>query len=116
MEELERTYSGFDPFTDGTSLQPTLFDQAEANRLDTYFEKVKPNLTEKEFEVTKAISQMKQPTTMHEVAKFMGVELNTISGRFSKNTGLVAKGVLKIVGRTDNKRSLYKLSGVNGGY
>lgn len=116
-DTVKRTFSGIDPFGDVvTQHQPTFFDQPEANRLDTYFEEIKPKLTKKEFEVTKAISEMgKEKVTMHEVAKHMKVELNTISGRFSTKTGLVAKGILKIVGRTTNHRSQYKLAEVNSG-
>lgn len=107
-ETIERTYSGFDPFGDiGTQMQPSLFDQAEANRLDTYFEKIKSELTNREFEVLSAVAEINKPCTMHEVAKYMNRDLNTISGRFSK---LVEKGKLIITGRTENKRSLYKLN------
>lgn len=47
--------------------------------------------------------------TMHEVAQHVNRELNTISGRFGK---LVEKGKLKIIGRTENRRSIYKITEV----
>jgi len=113
MQKDEILFGGFDPFSDtGMQYHPSLFDQAESNRLDTYFEKVKSELTNREFEVLSAVAKINKPCTMHEVAKHMKRDLNTISGRFSK---LVEKGKLIITGRTESKRSLYKLKEVNSG-
>jgi predicted HTH transcriptional regulator len=68
-----------------------------------YHTKIKPELTNREREVFEAVKELGS-ATMHEVAKHMNRELNTISGRFGK---LVEKGKLKIIGRTEN-RSIYK--------
>ena len=92
--------------------EPTFFDQVMSvntpiqNRNDNYFENIKPNLTKKESVVLNTCVQINKPSTMHEVAKFLGVELNTISGRFSK---LCEKGELEITGKTTNRRSIYEV-------
>jgi predicted ArsR family transcriptional regulator len=64
------------------------------NSLTVYYEKVKPNLTEKQSNIIAALVQMKQGT-QYQVARYLGVFPNQISGRFSE---LVKKGILKIEG------------------
>ena len=73
------------------------------NSLDVYFNDIAPTMTRREKDVMNAIFTI-EPCTMHEVANHMGVQLNTISGRFS---ALVRKSKLVVVGRQD-KKSLYK--------
>lgn len=95
--------------------QPELFDESakpkeiipESNRLETYHEKIKPELTERQQKVLEAIDKI-QPCTMHEVADKMNVPLNTISGRFGE---LVKKEVLEITGKKERK-SIYKIKDV----
>lgn len=94
------------------NIELNLFDQQKEvfssvqNRNDNYYKMIMPELTHKEDVVYRACIRIKKPSTMHEVAKFLGVELNTISGRFSK---LCEKGKLKIIGKTPNKRSIYEV-------
>lgn len=89
--------------------QPTLFDQvmsvntSKQNRNDNYYENIFPDLTNRESEILEVI-KTNGACTMHKVAKIMGRELNTISGRFGK---LVEKGKLKIIRRVDRK-SIYE--------
>ena len=86
--------------------EPTLFDKevtaAIQNRNDNYYENIFPQLTKRESEVLEAVRKL-QPCTMHQVAKYLGREVHTISGRFS---ALVKKEQLKIKGKIYNK-SLY---------
>ena len=80
------------------------------NRVDNYYKNIRPILTLREFEVLEAVKKT-QPCTMHQVAKFMQRELNTISGRFG---ALVEKGYLSIKGKTEDHRSLYITTQSNG--
>ena len=92
--------------------EPTLFDHVMSvniprqNRNDNYYENIIPELTNRESEVLQALKELGKPSTMHDVAKFMMRELNTISGRFGK---LVEKRKLIIIGKTENNRSIYKV-------
>ena len=80
------------------------------NRVENFHKNVKPILTLREFEVLEAVKKI-QPCTMHQVAKFMQRELNTISGRFG---ALVEKGYLSIKGKTEDHKSLYITTQTNG--
>ena len=93
--------------------QPTFFDEPTkdvkeinfniplANKIDNYYYQIMPELTTREEEVLKAMKTIAEPCTMHQVANFMGVGLNSISGRFSK---LVEKEKIKPIGKTKDKR------------
>lgn len=96
--------------------EPTLSDQTnhvkrlsinlpKANRNDNYYELIMPELNNRQEQVFSAICELNRPCTMHEIADTLKVPLNTISGRFGE---LVTKEKIKVVGRTENRRSLYK--------
>lgn len=80
------------------------FDVPRENSLDTYHETIEPELTNRQEQVLNAIEEI-GPCTMHEVSNFMGVPLNTISGRFGE---LVKKNKIYAAGRIDRK-TIYKV-------
>ena len=72
------------------------------------------HLTRCQLAIIGAMRLLKVPVTMHQVADYMGVQLNTISGRFGE---LVREGQIKVVGEKAFKvqgrnypRSLYALT------
>ncbi len=77
-----------------------------ANRNENYYEKIMPTFSNRQSEVINAMMLMNSPCTMHDVANFLKVPLNTISGRFGE---LVKKNKIKAIGRTEDRKSLYKL-------
>ena len=93
--------------------EPTFFDEPTkdvkdidfniplANKIDNYYYHIMPELTTREEEVYQAMQSIAEPCTMHRVANFMDVGLNSISGRFSK---LVEKKKIKPIGKTKDKR------------
>lgn len=66
-----------------------------ANSIDAYHNEVKPTLKGRKLVVYEAIKKMPKCTSK-DVAKYLGVELNTISGRF---TELFDLGFIKEVGK-----------------
>ncbi len=94
--------------------EPTLFDQEIiykpavniplANKNDNYFENILPGLNKRQSDVLNAVYEIGKPSTMHQVAEFMKVELYTISGRFGE---LVKKNKLIVKGKTFDNKSLY---------
>lgn len=102
--------------------EPTLFDQVSeprqtvsntislpvANRNDNYYSLIMPELTAREEEVLNAMVMIGYPVTMHQIADFMKVGVNTISGRFSK---LVEKKRIIPQAKTKEKRpkTIYKV-------
>lgn len=53
------------------------------NSLDTY-DQIKSNLTRAQLSVAGAMQQIGKPATMHQIADYMRVPLNVISGRFGE--------------------------------
>lgn len=96
--------------------EPTLFDQPMsslpsvsipvANRNDNYYEKIMPTLNNRQEQVLNAIAEIDRSCTMHEVADFLKIPLNAISGRFGE---LVKKEKIKVVGKTQDRKSIYKV-------
>lgn len=80
------------------------------NKVENYYANIYPTLTQREAEVYENVRTI-QPCTMHAVAKAMGRELNTISGRFSS---LVEKSYLKITSKTSDNKSIYVTTKTNG--
>lgn len=74
-------------------------DIAKENSLYSWFKLVKPTITEKQFDVLKAISEI-EPCTMHQVADHLKTRLNKISGRFSELRGM---RLIVIVAKQNNK-------------
>jgi predicted HTH transcriptional regulator len=72
--------------------------QTNPNSIQTFNQQVKPNLSERQRQVMEVMNKFKRLTS-YEVALKMGVELHTISGRFSEisKLGLIKRdGTRKI--------------------
>lgn len=72
-----------------------------SNSIDAYHNEVKPTLKGRKLVVYEAIKKMPKCTSK-DVAKYLGVELNTISGRF---TDLFDLGLIKESGSIKIGRS-----------
>lgn len=84
------------------------FDQPRQNSISVWRTKICPFLTASETVVLNAMRAIGKPCTMHEVADYMNVPLNKISGRFGHN-GLRGKGKITVVGKTEDNKSLFKI-------
>lgn len=82
-----------------------------ANKIEIFHNDIKPKLNERQTAVLSTMKQMNFPCTMHEVAEFMQVPLNTISGRFSE---LKRMNKITAIGRTNNttgkRKTVYALN------
>lgn len=102
------------PLDAGLPTQHPLFNDSiqdggitqSVNSFEVFETKIKPNLTARQSLVFNAVAKI-EPCTMHDTAKFLHVELNTISGRFGE---LEKKGYLKVIGKNKQDRSLYRVA------
>ena len=79
------------------------------NSLTVYYEKVKPKLSEKQGLVIQALVNLEK-ATQYQVARYLGLFPNQISGRFSE---LIKKDIIKIDGtlyENDRPHGIYTLN------
>lgn len=97
--------------------EPTFFDEIAiikkpvvniplANKIENYYTNILPGLSKKQSIVLNAMYEIGRPCTMHRVAEFLQVPLNTISGRFSE---LVKLNRLCVEGKTFDNKSVYEV-------
>jgi len=79
--------------------------QMHKNSLLAYQE-VLPKISNQKIKICKSLEFLGK-ATMHQIAKYMGVPLNTISGRFKD---LREDGFIKSFGSTEKRRTIWELN------